>query len=173
MNPKANNGLGELIRRLIANTNAHILAMTGSYFRGDKIPVMRPEDEAKFQPAVNYNYYQQLNGYKYLKSLGIGYHFFQGKYITAMPEILDTTKKTLIHIPSVQGRDTYAPKHDQVYDIIRLIGEVVEEDYEHFIKIVRTPDGRLLKVGDLVEDNPQQRRALQAYLHQFQFSSFL
>lgn len=159
------NGLGELIRRLITNTNAHILAMTGSYFRGDRIPVMRPEDEALFQPAVNYNYYQQLNGYKYLKSLGIGYHFFQGKYITAMPEILDTTKKTLIHIPSVQGRDTYAPKHDQVYDIIRLIGEVVEEDYEHFIKTVCTPDGRLLKVGDLVEDNPARRKALQTYLH--------
>lgn len=169
----ANNGLGELIRRLIANTNAHILAMTGSYFRGDKIPVMRPEDEAKFQPAVNYNYYQQLNGYKYLKSLGIGYHFFQGKYITAMPEILDTTMKTLIHIPSVQGRDTYAPKHDQVYDIIRLIGEVVEEDYEHFIKIVRTPDGRLLKVGDLVEENIKQRRALQAYLHRMKSADAL
>lgn len=161
----ANNGLGELIRRLIANTNAHIMAMTGSYFRGDGIPVMRPEDEEMFQPAVNYNYYQQLNGYKYLKSLGIGYHFFQGKYISAMPEILDTTKKMLIHIPSVQGRDTYATKYDQVDDIISLIGEVVEEDNEHFIKIVRTPDGRLLKVGDLVEDNPQQRKALQAYLH--------
>lgn len=169
----ANNGLGELIRRLIANTNAHILAMTGSYFRGDKIPVMRPEDEAMFQPAVNYNYYQQLNGYKYLKSLGIGYHFFQGKYITAMPEILDTTKKTLIHIPSVQGRDTYAPKYDQVDDIIRMIGEVVEEDYEHFIKKVRTPDGRILKVGDLVEDNPQQRRALQAYLHRMKSADAL
>lgn len=161
----ANNGLGELIRRLIANTNAHIMAMTGSYFRGDGIPVMRPEDEEMFQPAVNYNYYQQLNGYKYLKSLGIGYHFFQGKYISAMPEVLDTTKKMLIHIPSVQGRDTYATKYDQVDDIISLIGEVVEEDNEHFIKIVRTPDGRLLKVGDLVEDNPQQRKALQAYLH--------
>jgi hypothetical protein len=147
--------------------------MTGSYFRGDKIPVMRPEDEALFQPAVNYNYYQQLNGYKYLKSLGIGYHFFQGKYITAIPEILDTTKKTLIHIPSVQGRDTYAPKYDQVDDIIKVIGEVVEEDYEHFIKMVRTPDGRILKVGDLVEDNPQQRRALQAYLHRMKSADAL
>lgn len=169
----ANNGLGELIRRLIANTNAHIMAMTGSYFRGDGIPVMRPEDEEMFQPTVNYNYYQQLNGYKYLKSLGIGYHFFQGKYISAMSEILDTTKKTLIHIPSVQGRDTYATKYDQVNDIISLIGEVVEEDYEHFIKIVRTPDGRLLKVGDLVEDNPQQRKALQAYLHRMKSADAL
>lgn len=161
----ADNGLGELIRRLITNTNAHIMAMTGSYFRGDGIPVMRPEDEAMFQPAINYNYYQQLNGYKYLKSLGIGYHFYQGKYITALPEILDTTKKTLIHIPAVQGKETYATKYDQVDDIISLIGEVVEEDVEHFIKIVRTPNGQLLRVGDLVEDNAKQRKALQAYLH--------
>jgi hypothetical protein len=160
----AYNGLGELVRRLITSTTAHIMAMTGSYFRGDAVPVMRPEDEQLFQPAVNYNYYQQLNGYKYLKSLGIGYHFFRGKYITAIPEILDTTKKTLIHIPSVQGRDAYADKYQQVADIIATIGEVIGEEPEHFIKIVRTPDGKILRVGDLVEDNIPQRRALQAYL---------
>lgn len=160
----AYNGLGELVRRLITFTSAHIMAMTGSYFRGDATPILRPEDERLFLPAVNYNYYQQLNGYKYLKSLGIGYQFFQGKYITAIHEALDTTKKTLIHIPAVQGRDAYAKKYDQVADIIAEIGEVVAEDDEHFIKMVRTPDGRVLKVGDLVEDNLPQRRALQSYL---------
>lgn len=160
----AYNGLGELVRRLISSTSAHILAMTGSYFRGDAVPVMRPEDEQLFQPAVNYNYYQQLNGYKYLKSLGIGYHFFRGKYITAIPEIIDTSKKTLIHIPPVQGKDSYDDKYQQVTDIIATLGEVVAEEPEHFIKIVQTPDGKLLRVGDLVEDNTSQRRALQAYL---------
>ena len=161
----AYSGLGELVRRLITFTTAHIMAMTGSYFRGDAVPVMRPEDEQLFQPAINYNYYQQLNGYKYLKSLGIGYAFFQGQYITAIREALDTTKKTLIHIPPVQGRDAYTGKHDQVADIIAQIGEVVDEEPEHFIKIVRTPDGRLLRVGDLVEDNIPMRRSLQAYLN--------
>ncbi len=160
----AYNGLGELVRRLISSTSAHILAMTGSYFRGDAVPVMRPEDEQRFQPAVNYNYYQQLNGYKYLKSLGIGYHFFRGKYITAIPEIIDTSKKTLIHIPPVQGKDSYDDKYQQVADIIATLGEVVAEEPEHFIKIVQTPDGKLLRVGDLVEDNVAQRKALQAYL---------
>ena len=160
----AYNGLGELVRRLISSTSAHILAMTGSYFRGDAVPVMRPEDEQLFQPAVNYNYYQQLNGYKYLKSLGIGYHFFRGKYITAIPEIIDTSKKTLIHIPPVQGKDSYDDKYQQVTDIIATLGEVVAEEPEHFIKIVQTPDGKQLRVGDLVEDNVSQRKALQAYL---------
>ena len=160
----ANNNLGELIRRLLNETSAHILAMTGSYFRGDAVPVMRPEDEARFQPTINYNYYQQLSGYKYLKSLGIGYQFFTGKYITALPETLDTTKKTLIHIPNVNSKTAYASKYDEVADIIHCIGEIIETDYEHHIYHVQTPDGRILKVGDLVEDNPLLRDALQAYL---------
>ncbi|OUO21107.1 ATP-dependent helicase [Alistipes sp. An31A] len=160
----AYNDLGELIRRLITSTSAHIMAMTGSYFRGDQMPILRPEDEQLFMPSVNYDYYRQLNGYKYLKSLGLGYQFYTGKFITAIPEALDTTKKTLIHIPPVQGRESYAKKYDIVADIIAEIGEVVDEDAEHFIKIVRTPDGRLLKVGDLVEDNVAQRAALQSYL---------
>ena len=160
----ANNNLGELIRRLLNETSAHILAMTGSYFRGDTVPVMRPEDEAKFQPTINYNYYQQLSGYKYLKSLGIGYQFFTGKYINAIPETLDTTKKTLIHIPNVNSKTSYASKYDETADIINCIGELVETDYEHHIYHVKTPDGRILKVGDLVEDEPSRRDALQAYL---------
>lgn len=160
----ANNNLGELIRRLLNETTAHILAMTGSYFRGDAIPVMRPEDEAKFQPTINYNYYQQLSGYKYLKSLGIGYQFFTGKYIDAIPEALDTAKKTLIHIPNVNSKTAYTNKYDEVDNIIRCIGEIVETDYEHHIYHVQTSDGRILKVGDLVEDDPRRREALQAYL---------
>ena len=159
-----NNNLGELIRRLLNETTAHILAMTGSYFRGDAEPVMRPEDEAKFQPTINYNYYQQLSGYKYLKSLGIGYQFFTGKYINAIPETLDTTKKTLIHIPNVNSKTSYAQKYDEVADIIACIGEIVKTDYEHFIYHVKTSDGRVLKVGDLVEDDPRRRDSLQAYL---------
>ena len=159
------NNLGTAIRAIIGGTNAHIMAMTGSYFRGDAVPVMRPEDEAKFQPTITYNYYQQLNGYKYLKSLGIGYQFYQGKYISAIPLTLDTHKKTLIHIPNVNSRSSYTRKYDQVADIISCIGTVVGEDAEHYIKMVKTPDGRILKVGDLVEDDPRQRDALQAYLN--------
>ncbi len=162
----AYNFLGELIRRLINETSAHILAMTGSYFRGDAIPVMRPEDEAKFQPTINYNYYQQLSGYKYLKSLGIGYHFFTGKFISAIPEILDTTKKTLIHIPNVNSKTTYTNKYDEVDDIIKCIGITENIDYYNRIYDVRTPDGRLLKVGDLVEDDAERRNSLQTYLRQ-------
>lgn len=159
------NRLGTLIRRLLNETSAHILAMTGSYFRGDAVPVMRPEDEAKFQPTINYNYYQQLSGYKWLKSLGIGYSFFQGNYLTAIPDVLDTTKKTLIHIPHPNSKTgAFMNKHDQVAEIIKFIGEIVDWDYNNYLYKVKTADGRILTVGDLVEDSREQRDALQYYL---------
>ncbi|GAB7261516.1 hypothetical protein [Dickeya ananatis] len=86
------NRLGNLIDELIKKSSAHIVAMTGSYFRGDTVPILLPEDEALFT-KVTYTYYEQLNGYQYLKSLGIGYHFYQGRYIDALSTVLDTSKK--------------------------------------------------------------------------------
>ena len=53
--------LGALLRDVMAGSDAHIIAMTGSYFRGDSVPVLSPGDEAKFTP-VTFNYYDQLNG---------------------------------------------------------------------------------------------------------------
>ena len=80
--------------------------------------VLLPEDEKKFTP-VTYNYYEQLNGYKYLKSLGIGYHFYQGKYLSAIKEVLDTDQKTIVHIPNVNAKDTKL-KHDASRYYIRF-----------------------------------------------------
>lgn len=160
----ADSGLGDLVRRLIAHTNAHIVAMTGSYFRGDGVPVLRAEDEARFHP-VTYNYYQQLNGYQYLKNLIIGYKFYQGNYLDALSEVLDTTKKTIIHIPSVNSRaSTGLGKHTEVDEIIKRIGTVKYTDYNTTVKYVVTEDGRELKIGNLVEDTLAERGTLQRYL---------
>lgn len=49
-----NSGLGDIVRRVMNNSTGHIVAMTGSYFRGDGVPVLRAEDEARFFP-VTYN----------------------------------------------------------------------------------------------------------------------
>ena len=96
------NKLGTLIDILMKESNAHIVAMTGSYFRGDAVPILMPEDEARFT-QVTYSYYEQLNGYQYLKSLGIGYHFYTGLYVHAVKEVLDPFKKTIVHIPNVNS----------------------------------------------------------------------
>ena len=160
----ANNGLGDTVRRVMNNSTGHIVAMTGSYFRGDGIPVLRAEDEAKFYP-VTYNYYQQLNGYKYLKNLVLGYHFYKGTYLDHIHEVLDTHRKTIIHIPPVQGRaSTGKGKTTEVAEIMHIIGEEVEHDYNKGIYTLRTNDGRLLKVADLVEDDSKTRSAVYEYL---------
>ncbi len=160
----ADNGLGELVRRLMNRTNAHILAMTGSYFRGDGTPVLRQEDQIRFTP-VQFTYYDQLNGYRYLKSLGLGYHFYRGHYLSALHKVLDTRQKTLIHIPVTNSKAAGAyDKFEQVKQIIDLIGSRVDEDYNTSIITVRTKDGRLLKVADLVEPDAEHRRRVQGYL---------
>ena len=159
----ADSGLGDIVRRVMNNSTGHIVAMTGSYFRGDGVPVLRVEDEAKFYP-VTYNYYQQLNGYKYLKNLVLGYHFYHGSYIEHINEVLDTTKKTIIHIPSVNSRASSGNKYEEVDQIMRCIGVEVAKDYNNCVYTLKTKDGRLLKVADLVEDDPKARNRIQAYL---------
>lgn len=160
-----NNILGKLHRSIIRNTNAHILAMTGSYFRGDSVPVLLPEDEAKFT-KITYNYYEQLNGYSHLKSLGIGYHFYQGKYTDAIIELLDTNKKTILHIPNVNSSEsTIAGKHNEVGYIIDAIGTVEKQEKDTgVIHVRRKSDGKIIKVADLVEDTPSERAKIDNYL---------
>ena len=151
------NRLGEVIRSLMENSNCHIVAMTGSYFRGDSVAVLLPEDEAKFE-KVTYNYYEQLNGYEYLKSLGIGYHFYQGKYLSAIGEILDSDKKTILYIPSRNSVEATTDKTDEVNTILDIIGEVEKIDEDNIIYVKRHGDGKIIKVADLVDDSDKNRR---------------
>ena len=166
------NRLGEVIRTIMQKANTHLVAMTGSYFRGDSVPVLLPEEEAKFT-KVTYNYYQQLNGYDYLKSLGIGYHFYMGRYyktnpetgLSALEEILDENKKTIIHIPSVNSAESSKQKLEEVGHIIDCLGEIEFQDEETKIIYIKSKrSGKILKVADLVNDDPKSRDKVVAYL---------
>lgn len=159
-----NNRLGAVLDEIMRNSSAHIIAMTGSYFRGDAVPILSEEDEAKFE-KVTYTYYEQLNGYRYLKSLGLGYHFYQGRYLDALGEVLDPSKKTIIHIPNVNSGEAAVDKYSAVDHIIDTLGDFVEKDRETGIITVKAHDGRLLKLADLVDDRKTSDRSLiQAYL---------
>ena len=156
---KENSRLGSLLHLIMTKSNAHIVAMTGSYFRGDGVAVLIPEDEEKFT-KITYNYYEQLNGYDYLKSLGIGYHFYQGKYTSAIAEILDTDKKTILHIPNVNAGESTKDKYQEVDSIIDLIGVVEKQDDKTGIIFVkRFSDGKILKIANLVEENDRDKVA--------------
>ncbi|CAM4342273.1 DEAD/DEAH box helicase [Paenibacillus alkaliterrae] len=161
---EGDNKLGVLLRSIMQKSSAHIVAMTGSYFRGDSVPVLEPEDESKFT-KVTYNYYEQLNGYTYLKSLGIGYHFYQRRYTSAIMEVLDTDKKTILHIPNVNSGESTKEKHQEVDFILDAIGDVTHQDNDTGILFVkRHKDGKILKIADLVDDRPKERDRIVGYL---------
>lgn len=154
--------LGRALKNIMHNSTAHILAMTGSYFRGDSSPILTPEDEQQFD-KVNYTYYEQLDGYKYLKSFGIDYKFYQGSYLTALDKVIDVSRKTIIHIPSVNSSESTKDKYNEVDAIFDTIGTVESQDDETGIYTLKSHvDGHLLKVADLV--NEEGRDKIQEYL---------
>ena len=162
---EADSKLGELIRAIMADTNAHVLAMTGSYFRGDCVAVLSPSDERKFE-KVTYNYYEQLNGYQYLKSLGIGFHFYNGVYFEALKdsEVLDLSKKTIIYIPNVNSSESTGEKIMEVDQILGCIGTYQYTD-DFGVYHICSSDGRELCVADLVNDTDyEQREKIMSYL---------
>ncbi|MDK8896754.1 ATP-dependent helicase [Corynebacterium sp. MSK004] len=153
------NRLAALLHDVMRGSDAHIVAMTGSYFRGDTMPVLAPEDEAKFTP-VTFTYYDQLNGYTYLKSLGIGHHFYQGRYTDALDEVLDLDRKTILHIPNVNSGESTKDKIEEVNTVIDIIGDVESVDAESgIINVCRRDTGEILRVADLVDDSNPKRRA--------------
>jgi superfamily II DNA or RNA helicase len=158
------NRLGSVLSSIMEKSTAHVVAMTGSFFRGDSVPILLSEDEAKFI-KVKYDYYQQLNGYEYLKSLGIGYHFYQGKYTSAIHEVLDENKKTIIHIPSVNSGESEKDKYEEVNRIIDGLGdESYQDPNTGVIHLTSRTTGKVLKIADLVFDDQKSRDKIQAYL---------
>lgn len=155
--------LGTHLAAFIARDRAHIVAMTGSYFRGDAEAVLMPEDEAKFE-TVTYTYYEQLNGYRYLKRLDIGYYFYSGSYADDILKVLDPKEKTIVHIPSVNSRESTKDKIKEVEHIIEALGEWQGTDPVTGFQLVKTADGRVLHIADLVDDEAARRDKVSAAL---------
>jgi hypothetical protein len=130
--------------------------MTGSYFRGDAEAVLSPNDEARFE-TVTYTYYEQLNGYQYLKRLDLGYFFYSGSYVDDILRVLDPSEKTIVHIPNVNSRESTQDKLKEVETILEALGSWDGSDPDTGFQLVREPGGRRLKVADLVDDDPTRR----------------
>lgn len=157
------NKLGIHLGDFIARDRVHIVAMTGSYFRGDAEAVLSPEDEAKFR-RVKYTYYEQLNGYQYLKQLNIGYFFYANSYTDDILKVLDPAEKTIIHIPNVNSRESTKDKIKEVEHIIEELGAWQGTDPATGFQLVKTAEGRILRIADLVDDDPAKRDRVSAAL---------
>ncbi len=157
------NVLGRQLGEFIARDKVHIVAMTGSYFRGDAEAVLAPGDEAKFD-TVTYTYYEQLNGYEYLKQLDIGYFFYSGSYTDDILAVLKPSEKTIIHIPNVNSRESTKDKIREVEHIITELGDWQGIDPATGFQLVKTADGKVLRIADLVDDDPSKRDRVSAAL---------
>lgn len=152
------NVLGSQLTQLIAAGSAHIVAMTGSYFRGDTVAVLSPQDENRFE-TVTYTYYEQLNGYTWLKSLEIGYFFYTGRYLDAISKVLDPALKTIVHIPNVNSRESLQDKYREVEEVMEALGTWKGVDPATGFHLIERVDGPTLKVADLVDDTDATKRA--------------
>jgi superfamily II DNA or RNA helicase len=157
------NKLGLHLGQFIARDRVHIVAMTGSYFRGDTEAVLAPQDESKFD-TVTYTYYEQLSGYEYLKQLDIGYFFYSGSYTDDILKVLDPGEKTIIHIPNVNSRESTKDKIREVEHIIEELGQWQGTDPTTGFQLVKTPGGRILRIADLVDDDSTKRDQVSAAL---------
>ena len=157
------NRLGDHVGQLMARDKTHIVAMTGSYFRGDAEPVLMPDDEARFE-TVTYTYYEQLSGYEHLKQLDIGYFFYTGNYSDDILRVLDPGEKTIVHIPNVNSRESTKDKIREVEHILEELGEWQGTDPETGFQLVKTPERRVLRIADLVDDDPAKRERVAAAL---------
>jgi superfamily II DNA or RNA helicase len=157
--------LGDYMRQFMQRGKAHVVAMTGSYFRGDAEAVLEPEDESKFD-TITYTYYEQLNGYQYLKQLNIGYYFYEGKYTDKILKVLDPSEKTIVHIPNVNSRESTKEKLLEVEHILEELGTWEGADPKTGFQLVKTKAGKVLKIADLVDDEPAKRDKVAAALRE-------
>lgn len=157
------NRLGEHVHQFMDRDKTHIVAMTGSYFRGDAEAVLHSGDESRFE-TVTYTYFEQLNGYEYLKQLDIGYYFYSGSYTDEILSVLDPRQKTIVHIPNVNARESTKDKIREVEHIIEELGDWQGTDPKTGFQLVKTAAGTVLKIADLVDDDPAKREKVVAAL---------
>ena len=157
------NRLGEQVRQFMGRDKSHLVAMTGSYFRGDAEAVLHAEDEARFE-TVTYTYYEQLSGYEHLKQLDIGYYFYSGQYTDEILNVLNPDEKTIIHIPNVNSRESLGDKIKEVNHILDELGNWKGMDPVTGFQLVETPKGKTLRIADLVDDDAARRDRVSAAL---------
>jgi len=78
--------------------------------------------------------------------------------------VLNPKEKTILHIPNVNSRESTKDKIREVEHIIDELGEWQGADPNTGFQLVKTADGTILKIADLVDDDPGKRDKVSAAL---------
>ena len=125
--------------------------------------MLHPDDESRFE-TVTYTYYEQLNGYEYLKRLDIGYYFYSGAYVDEIADVLNPSEKTIIHIPNVNSRESTKDKIKEVEQIVSKLGEYIGADPDTGFYLVKVAGKKIIRIADLVDDDQVKRDKVSAAL---------
>ena len=154
--------LGEVCRSFVKRGGIQVIAMTGSYFRGDRANILPRDIEEQFT-RVTYSYYEQLASNKHLKRLEIREAFYIKDFFTVLHEALNVELKTIVHIPSVNSAASTKDKLKEVGRVIETVGEIVGDGAAPGIYLVESrATGRLLNVVDLVSDDRSRQKTLES-----------
>ena len=72
-------------------------------------------------------------------------------------QVLDPTSKTIVHIPNVNSRESTKDKIKEVDHILGELGEWQGVDTKTGFQLVKSPNGKILKIADLVDDDQSKR----------------
>jgi hypothetical protein len=78
--------------------------------------------------------------------------------------VLDPAETTILHIPNVNSRESTKDKIREVEHIIEELGDWQGADPKTGFQLVRTKGGKVLKIADLVDDDPAKRETVSAAL---------
>src|SRR5258708_39670158 len=87
----------------------------------------------------------------------MGYLVDRGSKVEDILKVLDPAEKTIVHIPNVNARESTKDKIKEVEHIIGALGEWQGVDGATGFQLVKVADGRVLRIADLVEDDPARR----------------
>ena len=131
----------------LKNKNANIIVVNSNERTESKNAILEKCPEAKFVKISDKNLVDTDDLKKLLVKNKLNY------------VILDTDKKTIIHIPNVNSGESTKDKHQEVDTILDAIGDIVKVDSETgIIYLKRSTDGKILKIADLVDDTNQKDR---------------
>jgi len=71
--------------------------------------------------------------------------------------VLDPAEKKIIYIPNVNSRESTKDKIKEVDHIIGALGDWQGIDPATGFQLVKTPEGGVLRIADLIDDDPARR----------------
>jgi hypothetical protein len=150
------NSIGEFVKMVCDEPTNKMTLATATFFRGDRVPILPKELMDSFS-KFRLPYDEYLRDMQYLRSLSFDFVLYQDNPVDALREIYkDGIGKGIIYLPSVNSRDAFGPKKQEVNAILDVFGASHTEDKDGLYH--GTCKGKKITIADLVDDEADRKR---------------